>query len=131
MTIRSRTLANKQQVTAQKPNNQLILGYDLDMWSIFGERIPIVTDISPKTNSHTILCGMSGSGKSYHEQMLIRNLILTEPDGKDIFYFADYKGDDSFSYLRDAPRYYQFKNCLGALDEVYTIQTQRLAGWLF
>ena len=46
-------------------NNSLKLGYDYDAWHGYGQRDVLFTDISLKTNSHMILCGMSGSGKSY------------------------------------------------------------------
>lgn len=41
----------------------LTLGYSLDDWLDYGTKTPIITDISPKTNSHMLICGMSGSGK--------------------------------------------------------------------
>lgn len=48
---------------------RLVLGYDLGRWSLFGEKIPIGIDLSSKTNSHILVCGMSGSGKSYLENL--------------------------------------------------------------
>lgn len=42
-------------------NNSLKLGYDYDAWHGYGQRDVLFTDISLKTNSHMILCGMSGS----------------------------------------------------------------------
>lgn len=104
----------------------LVLGYDLDRWNLYGEKCPIKTDISPATNTQKLFCGMSGSGKSYFEQQILAKLALAQPDGK--FYFADYKGDDSFDYLRNCPRYYSYKNTLAALDEVYDILNARLSG---
>jgi len=104
----------------------LTFGYELDSWLTYGEKFPVTTDISPSTNSHMLLCGMSGSGKSYLEQQILAKLALAQPDG--IFYFADYKGDDSFQYLRDCPRYYSYKNTLTALDEVQAILNARLSG---
>lgn len=41
----------------------LTLGCDLDAWYGCGGKIPVTTDISPKTNSHMLICGMSGSCK--------------------------------------------------------------------
>jgi hypothetical protein len=69
---------------------------------------------------------MSGSGKSYAEQTYIAKLALSQSDGE--FYFADYKGDDSFMYLRDCARYYSFRNTVEALDIVYDRLTSRLSG---
>ena len=105
--------------------NRLLLGYDLDMWRSYGTKLPVTTDISPSTNSHMVICGMSGGGKTYAEQWYISNLVSEESG---ICFFADYKGDDSFSHLRGLPRYYSFKNTLKALDEAYTILNERLSG---
>jgi DNA helicase HerA-like ATPase len=113
-----------QQANQPQPNT-LSLGYDLDMWNNYGIKEPIVLDISPSSNSHILLCGMSGSGKTYLEQILINKLIVAQPDG--ILYFADYKGDDAFNYLRRSPEYYQFRDTLEALNEVYSIINERLA----
>ena len=108
--------------------NDLVLGVDLDLWNSYGVKHPITTSILPEINSHMIICGMSGSGKTFLEQIIIRNLILANEEDVSIFYFADYKGDDSFAYLRNAPRYYSYNNTLKALDEVYAILNSRLGG---
>ncbi len=68
------------------PSPRLTLGYDLDRWRLFGEKVSITLDLSPKTNSHILLCGMSGSGKSYLESQILAKLLLAEPDGE--IYFA-------------------------------------------
>ena len=46
-------------------NSRLIIGYELDKWNGYGIKEPIEIDISTNTNSMTLLCGMSGSGKSF------------------------------------------------------------------
>lgn len=107
-------------------SDSLILGYDLDAWNGYGAKIPITIDISPATNSHILICGMSGSGKSYFENALLAKLALAEPSGE--CHFADYKGDDSFAYLRECPRYYSYKNTLYALDAVHSILISRQSG---
>jgi hypothetical protein len=104
----------------------LTLGYDLDAWNGYAAKVPITTDISPAANSHILICGMSGSGKSYFENALFAKLIMAEPGGK--YHFADYKGDDSFAYLRGCPRYYTYKNTLQALDSVYARLNARQSG---
>lgn len=83
-------------------NSNLILGYDFDKWYGYGIKEPVITDISTKTNSHTLICGMSGSGKSYAENILLARIASTE--GKVLF--SDFKQDDSFTFLRKCPRYY-------------------------
>jgi len=108
------------------PAPRLTLGYDLDRWNLFGEKVPITVDLSPKTNSHILLCGMSGSGKSYHENAIMAKLALAEPDGE--IYFADYKQEDSFAYLRGAPRYFAYNDSLKALEAVHGRLLARQSG---
>lgn len=106
--------------------NNLMLGYNLDAWNSYGVKIPITVDITPSTNSHILICGMSGSGKSYAEQSYIAKLALAQPHSE--YYFTDYKGDDSFVYLRGCPRYRSYRNTLEALDIVYARLNARLCG---
>lgn len=108
------------------PAPQLTLGYDLDSWKLYREKVPITIDLSPKTNSHILLCGMSGGGKSYLENKLLMSLALAEPDGE--IYFADYKQDDSFAYLRGCPKYYAYKDTLQALEIVHGRLLARQSG---
>ena len=108
------------------PSPQLTLGYDLDRWRLFGEKVPITIDLSPRTNSHILLCGMSGSGKSYLENQILTKLALAEPDGE--IHFADYKGDDSFQYLENCARYYSYKDTLKALEIVHGSLLARQSG---
>ena len=85
-----------------------------------------MVDLSSHTNSHILLCGMSGAGKSFHEQQILSKLALAEPDGE--IFFADYKQDDSFAYLRGCPRYYSYKDTLKALDIVHGRLLARQSG---
>lgn len=105
---------------------QLTLGYELDVWKLYREKVPITIDLSPGKNSHILLCGMSGSGKSYLENQILSKLALAEPDGE--IYFADYKREDSFAYLRGCPRYYPYKDTLTALDIVHGRLLARQSG---
>lgn len=108
------------------PAPLLTLGYDLDAWNLYGEVQSITIDLSAKTNSHILICGMSGSGKSYLEQAVLAKLVCSEPDGE--VHFSDYKGDDSFKYLRDSPQYYAYKDTLQALDIVHARLIARQSG---
>lgn len=107
-------------------DNALTLGYDLDAWNAYGRKVPICIDIAPRANSHALLCGMSGSGKSYLEAQVVAKLTAAEPGGE--VYFGDYKGDDSFSYLRSCPRYYAYKDVFCALEAVHSHLTARQSG---
>lgn len=108
-------------------NNFLKLGYDYDAWHGYGKRDALFTDISLKTNSHMILCGMSGSGKSYALVWCLKMLILASPPEAEYF-FADFKQDDSFAFLRGCTFYYPYKKSLEALEVVYTILHKRQSG---
>lgn len=98
-------------------NSNLTLGFDYDKWYGWGEKEPVQTDISPATNSHVLICGMSGSGKSFCENILFSKLAFLAPDSE--IYFSDFKQDDQFAYLRGCSRYYPYRKCLEALDIVY------------
>ena len=105
-------------------NSDLILGYDFDKWYGYGIKEPVITDISTKTNSHTLICGMSGSGKSYAESILLARIASTE--GKVLF--SDFKQDDSFTFLRKCPRYYPYDKTIEALETVYDTLHKRQSG---
>ncbi|MDF2988296.1 MAG: FtsK/SpoIIIE family protein [Eubacterium sp.] len=108
-------------------NSDLMLGYDYDIWYGYGLKQPLITDISTKTNSQTILCGMSGSGKSYAANILFAK-ICNASDSQGKVYFADFKQDDQFSYLQECPRYYSYNSSIEALEIVYDILHKRQSG---
>lgn len=108
-------------------NFNLVLGFDYDKWYGYGERLKIITDISTKTNSHALLCGMSGSGKSYATNILFAK-ICNVSGAEGIVYFADFKQDDQFAYLRECPRYYPYNDSVEALETVYEILHKRQSG---
>jgi len=105
-------------------NSNLTIGYDFDKWYDYELKEPITVDISPATNSHILICGMSGSGKSFCENILFAKLALADSKGE--IYFADYKQDDQFAYLRSCFRYYPYKDTLKALEAVYEKLHKRL-----
>ena len=122
---------NKTQTV--KPNT-LTLGYDLDSWHNYGIKIPVTSDLSPATNSHMLINGMSGGGKSYALMGYFSKLVLAQhneaylPNFSSEYYFSDYKADDSFSHLRGLPRYKSFKHTRENLDLVYSCLNARLSG---
>ena len=107
--------------------DELLIGYDYDAWYGYVEKMAISVDVSTKVNSHTLVCGMSGSGKSYLTNQYLARICLH--GGEDsVVYFADYKQDDSFAYLRECPRYYPYNKTIDALEEVYEIMHKRQCG---
>lgn len=107
--------------------NDLLIGYDYDAWYGYGDRVPVTIDASTKNNSQTIICGMSGSGKSYLTNQYFARICLHGGDDS-VVYFADFKQDDSFAHLRKCPRYFPYDRTLEALDTVYTIMHKRQSG---
>lgn len=108
-------------------NSDIILGYDYDKWHGYGWKETIRTDISAHTNSHTLICGMSGSGKSYLTNLYFARLCREHSAGGKA-YFADFKQDDQFAHLRNCPRYYPYDSTTEALDTVYRILHKRQSG---
>lgn len=107
--------------------SDIMLGFSYDKWFGYGQREPIITDISEKANSHTLICGMSGSGKSYFvHQYMARLSQATGTTGK--IFFADFKQDEQFVSLRDCSRYYPYDKSIEALDKVYEIMHNRQSG---
>ncbi len=105
-------------------SENLLIGYDYDAWYGYADKIPVTTDISTKTNSHTLICGMSGSGKSYLMNQYFTRLCMQEGENAKV-YFADFKQDDSFAHLRKCSRYYAYDKSIEALDIVYEILHNR------
>lgn len=105
---------------------KIVLGYDYDTFLNCKEKIGIMACCEKTENSHIILSGMSGSGKSTALLMLYAELIKTEENG--IYYFADFKQDSSFRFLRKSKRYYPFEKCLEAIEIVYEILLNRQLG---
>lgn len=105
---------------------ELTLGYDFDAWNNYGIKNPVIADVSPHNNSHMLITGMSGSGKSTQEQRLLAKLYLAEPNGE--FFFADYKRDDSFLYLRPCENYFSYNEVWSALTIVHGRLQARQSG---
>lgn len=109
------------------PSNDVLIGYDYDSWYGYGKKVPVSIDASTKNNSQTLICGMSGSGKSYLMNQYFARICLH--GGNDsVVYFADFKQEDAFIHLRNCPRYYPYDKTIDALEEVYNIMHKRQCG---
>lgn len=108
-------------------NSDVLLGYDYDKWYGYATKEPIFADVSVNKNSHTLICGMSGSGKSYLTNQYLARLCIQGGENSKV-YFADFKQDDMFSYLRNCNRYYPYDQTLEALNAVYEILHNRQSG---
>ncbi|WP_300382438.1 FtsK/SpoIIIE domain-containing protein [Clostridium sp.] len=107
--------------------SNILIGYDFDKWYGYGAKEAITIDISTKTNSHALVCGMSGSGKSFLINILFARLCL-ENGSEGQVYFADFKQDDQFLHLKNCPRYYPYDKSIEALNTVYEILNNRQSG---
>ncbi len=109
-----------------KKSDSITLGYALEHWQEYGVKEPLDIDISTKTNSHILIAGMSGSGKTYAEQQIFARFANANSECE--AYFADYKQDDTFSYLQSCSRYFGYRKTVEALDIVYEKLQKRQAG---
>lgn len=106
--------------------SNLNVAYDYDEYVYYGNKVSITSPIDGTSNSHMLLTGMSGSAKSSCLLVIFGRLIQLEEQG--IYYFADFKQDDMFEFLRGTKRYYPFKRCAEAVDVVYEILLKRQSG---
>lgn len=109
-----------------KSSDVITIGYLLECWQEYGVKEPIEIDITKRTNSHILIAGMSGSGKSYAEQEIFARFVSANAECE--VFFADYKQDDSFSYLRNCSRYFGYRKTVEALEIVYGRLQKRQAG---
>lgn len=108
-------------------SDTILVGYDYDAWYGYSEKLPVIFEASMKNNTHTLICGMSGSGKSYLLNQYFARICMHGGEDSKV-YFADFKQDDSFFHLRECTRYYPYDKTLEALDEVYEIMHRRQCG---
>lgn len=108
-------------------SSELMIGFDYDAWYGYSEKVPVCVDASTKNNTQTLICGMSGSGKSYLTNQYFARICL-HGGADSVVYFADFKQDDSFIHLRNCPRYYPYDRTIEALETVYDILHKRQSG---
>lgn len=109
------------------PSENIMVGYNYDTWHGYADKEPVSIDASTKNNTQTLICGMSGSGKSYLTNQYFARICLHGGDDS-IVYFADFKQDDSFTHLRACPRYYPYDRTIEALEIVYDVLHRRQSG---
>lgn len=109
------------------PSDNILIGYDYDAWYGYFDKVPVVVDASTKNNSQTLICGMSGSGKSYLTNQYFARICSQGGNDTEV-YFSDFKQDDSFMHLRECPRYFSYDRTTEALEIVYDILHKRQSG---
>lgn len=108
-------------------SDELFLGYDYDAWYGYGDKVPVYASIAKGKNKHMLIAGTSGGGKSYYTNQLMARLCVIGGNEQRIF-FADYKREDAFEYLRGCKNYFAYEQTIEALDIVYEILHKRQSG---
>lgn len=87
---------------------------------------PIRIDLS--RSPHALITGATGSGKSIASMLMAAKVSLHFRDSQ--IWILDYKGDDSFSFLREfsGARYFKYMDSIHGLEKYYAVFQERLAG---
>lgn len=93
-------------------------GYDLAIWQKAEIAVPIQLDL--KTYCHALICGSSGSGKSYALMYLLKQLL----DEDICLYLLDPKNSQDFSFLKEYEHYYSADDCFQGFKDYHNIFTQ-------
>ena len=109
-----------------KEDNLVTIGYDLDIWRDFGEKEEIFIDTSPKSNSHIILSGASGRGKTYCQNFILSKILSKNVNSK--LYLSDYKRQDEYQFLKEFSRYFSYEKAIEGLHHVYELMKKRQSG---
>lgn len=92
----------------------LTLGYDYNIWKEYEIKKKI--EVNLRSISSILLCGSSGSGKSYALKWLMRNLLVSY----DVeITFCNFKNSDDFKFLNGYRKYYTYLNCQEGLENYY------------
>lgn len=90
------------------------IGYDLKVWQAYNLKQSI--EINPVTHTHCLICGSTGSGKSYALKWLLRNLVTTE---KVKLTFLNFKNSSDLKFMKGKIDYYTVNDCLKGFDDYY------------
>lgn len=97
-------------------SNSIKVGYDLEMFEKLKIKMPIFVDLHSAL--HWLICGSSGSGKSYLTLMLLRNLLITYGDNIKLW-ILDFKNSEDYECCKNYSRYYTGKDCEQGLEDYY------------
>ena len=93
-------------------------GFDMEIWQKSEIAVSIQLDI--KTYCHALICGSSGSGKSYALLFLLKQLL----DEDVCLFLLDPKNSEDFSFMKCYKYYYSADDCYEGFKNYYEIFTQ-------
>ena len=94
------------------------IGYDLILFEKYGVKQELRIDVL--SHLHWLVCGNSGSGKSFFMTFLLRNLLLEYTSSEIILYVLDFKGDELFiKTFQGYSQYYRGMDCENGLNDFY------------
>lgn len=94
------------------------VGFDLEIWQKSEIAVPVMLDI--RTYCHMLICGSSGSGKSYALLYLLKQLL----DENVCLFLLDPKNSEDFKFFEGYEHYYSADNCYQGFKAFYDIFTQ-------
>ncbi len=97
-------------------HNGIKAGYDLDAYEKYSLKLPVCIPL--QKCPHWLICGNSGSGKSYLTLMLLRN-VLKEFLEDVRLWILDFKSSEDFSFLKGYSHYYSGTDCGNGLENYY------------
>lgn len=89
-------------------------GYDLECWEKYSLKVPICIDL--ESQCMILVCGKSGSGKSYSLLYWLGRLLQKYQDEVSIF-FLDFKASKDFSFLKPYCKFFSGDDCIRGLRE--------------
>ena len=104
----------------------LKIGYDLDTYNDFNEKIAVSLNVSKNINSSMLITGLSGSGKTTALMLWVARLI--QQDTKMEMWVLDFKSEDSFSFIRECKKYFSYIDTIKGFDIFYKRFQARLNG---
>lgn len=83
-------------------------------------------DWLPDKAPHVMVCGATGSGKTYFTKLLLGKIASHQPTAR--LSVCDFKGDRDFEFLNGCSRFHRFIDCQEGLQQFYDRFRQRQSG---
>lgn len=112
------SMQNEELDIEMKPNNSSTINVLHDY-----ENNNVIS-ISLKEIPHYLICGESGSGKTYFSTFLVAS-ICKHINNSQLFIF-DFKGDETLNQYKHHKRYYVNTECQEGLENLYSLFSERL-----